>query len=137
MNFAAIGWDVFFEQARTVYRHQSASEKLDMMVFFNLIDRLNRQASSRQRLMTWYRTGVYVRPNAWQLAFLQDIKRNHARGVDVDVICTKNLDFHDKWFDRLTDNLVGNLIAMVGTWIWYRLTVCCFRNRAIGSAQNP
>ena len=136
MNFAAIGWDDFFAQARTVYRHQSASEKLNMVVFFSLIDRLNRESSLTQRLATWYRTGVYVRPNAWQLAFLQDIKRNHARGIDVDAICTDNLDFHDKWFDRFTDNFIGKIIAMAGTWIWYRMTVSCFRKRANPSGQT-
>ena len=126
MNFTAIGWDVFFEQVKDVYKNQSDSEKLDMMAFFALIDRLNREASFSQRLSTWYKTGVYVRPNAWQLAFLKDIKVNFARQVPVDDVILNNLAFHDRWFDRLTNNLIGKCIAMVGTWVWYRLTVRYF-----------
>ena len=74
-------------------------------------------------LAIWYRTGVYVRPNAWQLAFLSDTRRNYSQHVPVDQITLSRLDFHDKWFDMLTDNVVGRTIAMVGTWIWYRMTV--------------
>ena len=38
-----------------------------------------------------------------------------------------HLDFHDRWFDRVIDNLFGRFIAMCGTWVWYRVTVRNFR----------
>jgi len=127
MNFAAIGWNDFFSQARDVYRQQSETGGLDLVPFFALIDRLNRQSSLLQRLTRWYRTGIYVRPNAWQLAFLKDIKRNFRNAVPVDDITLPALEFHDRWFELLTDNLFGRLVAMGGTWIWYRLTVWRYR----------
>lgn len=129
MNFSAIGWQSFFAEASHVYRAQSESARLDLNPFFNLIDRLNRQAPYLTTLSTWYRTGVYVRPNAWQLAFLQDVKRNFKRQVPAGEIDLKCLELHDLWFDRVTDNIFGRTIAMIGTWLWYRMTVIRYRRR--------
>ncbi len=123
MNFADIGWTKFFSEAKSVYRAQSSTDKLDMTKFFALIDRLNREAGFAELIKRWYHTGVYVRPNAWQLAFLKDIKINFRNNIPVDEAQLSNLALHDRWFDRLTDNFFGRVIAMVGTWVWYRLTV--------------
>ena len=127
MCFVSIGWPEFFAEAKSVYATHSATGKLHLDAFFDLVDRLNRETAWPQRLRRWYRVGIYVRPNAWQLAYLRDIKRNFSHSVPVDDIRTPSLDFHDKWFDRVTDNPVGRLIAMIGTWIWYRLTARRFR----------
>ncbi len=123
MNFAAIGWPRFFTEAQAIYRTQSDTDRLDLVPFFRLIDRLNSEAPFTERAERWYKTGSYVRPNAWQLAFLMDVRRSFREGKPVEEISTMMLDLHDRWFERVTNNPLGRLVAMAGTWVWYRLTV--------------
>ncbi|PLX74578.1 MAG: glycosyl transferase [Desulfuromonas sp.] len=122
MNFKAIDWSDFFNAARNVYQPHTAVGRLDLGQYLDLIDRLNREDGWVHALRRWYRTGYYVRSNAWQLAYLKDVKKGFKRNIAVDDIPLDALSCHDRWFDRLTDNPPGRFIAMVGTWLWFRKT---------------
>ena len=131
MNFAAIGWDRFFREARDIYSQQVNAKRLDLSPYLALIDRLNRETPWPQRLKRWYRTGEYVRPNAWQLAFLADVRAACRRDLDIDDLQTPRLNCHDRWFEKLTGNFLGNIIAMFGTWVWFRWLVHRYNRPAI------
>lgn len=119
MNFAAIGWSEFFSRATDLYRSQFTAEKLHLQPFLVLIDTLLAAEQPAQRRQIWLRTGAYVRTHAWQIPFSLDARRAFLRRVSVGEGVTPMLDFHDRWFDRLTDNRFGRLMATGLTWCWY------------------
>jgi len=123
MNFAAIGWDEFFLQATGVYRAQGDAEQLDLFPFFDLVDQLQRAATWRMRLKRWYRTGCYVRPQAWQLAFALDVRRLYRAGRQAGEGSLWLTRLHDRWFERCTDHPPGRLLATLLTWLWFRRTL--------------
>jgi rSAM/selenodomain-associated transferase 2 len=129
MNFAAIGWDDFFRVASVLYCRQDLACRLRLRPFFRAIRKLLRQLPWRQRFALWYRTGVYVRPNAWQLAFALDTRRNFRRGLPAGEGSTPLLDWFDRWYGPLTDHPPGRLAAAVLVWLWFHLTLQWFRFR--------
>jgi len=129
MNFAAIGWDDFFRAASALYRCQNLACKLRLLPFFRAIRELLCQLPWRQRFALWYRTGVYVRPNAWQLAFFLDVHRNFRRGLPAGEGGTPWLDWFDRWYPPLTDHPPGRLAAAGLVWLWFHLTLLWLRLR--------
>ncbi|HEY7744738.1 MAG TPA: TIGR04283 family arsenosugar biosynthesis glycosyltransferase [Desulfuromonadales bacterium] len=127
MNFGAIGWDDFFRAASGIYRQQDITGRLRLLPFFRLIRDLLRQLPVHRRLGLWYRTGVYVRPNAWQLAFALDVRRNFRRGVPAGGGRTPLLDWFDRWYEPLTDHPPGRLAAAGLVWLWFQLTMLRLR----------
>lgn len=121
MNFVAIGWYRYFEAATDIYRQQNRTTRLQLHPYLELIRSLLAEHGWRDRLRLWYRTGVYVRPNAWQIAFQFDVLRARRQHLPPGVSTTPCLNFHDQWFDRLTDNPVGHVVAACLTWLWFSL----------------
>jgi len=121
MNFSAIGWEDFFRAAPAVYRRQDLADRLRLLPYFQLIRRLLCQLPWRQRLMLWYRTGAYVRPNAWQLAFYADARRNFRYGLPAGEGKTPRLCWFDRWYGPLTDHPPGRLATAGLVWLWFHL----------------
>ncbi len=118
-NAAAIGWQDFFTRLPGLYRHQDESERLDLAPLCKEIDRLIKGMSGGERLSFWYRTGSYVRSNAWQLAYLLDVRRSfrqHLSPAEVRPIWLKR---YDCWLDRLIDHPPGRLLAGLLTRCWF------------------
>lgn len=139
MNFAAIGWDDFFRAVSTLYRRQDLACRLRLLPFFRAIRKLLLQLPWRQRFALWYRTGVYVRPNAWQLAFALDAHRNFRRGLPAGGGRTPLLDWFDRWYGPLTDHPPGRLAAAGLVWLWFHLTLqwLRFRDKEVQLGQCP
>jgi rSAM/selenodomain-associated transferase 2 len=129
MNFAAIGWDDFFRTASALYRRQDLACRLQLLPFFRAIRELLVQLPWRQRFALWYRTGDYVCPNAWQLAFALDVRRNFRRGLAAGEGGTPLLDWFDRWYPPLTDHPPGRLAAAGLVWLWFHLTLLWLRLR--------
>lgn len=134
MNFATIGWDDFFQAAPDVYRRQDRTRRLRLLPFFYLIRKLFRQLSWWRRLDLWYRTGSYVRPNAWQPVFALDVRRNFRQGLAPGDGETSLLDRFERWYEPLTDHPPGRLATAVLVWIWFHLT---FLRRLICERDKP
>jgi rSAM/selenodomain-associated transferase 2 len=139
MNFAAIGWDDFFRAASGIYRQQNITGRLRLLPFFRTIRDLLRQLPVCRRFELWYRTGCYVRPNAWQLAFTLDARRNFRRGLPAGKGRTPLLDCFDRWYGPLTDHLSGRLAAAGLVWLWFHLTMLRlrFRDQAVQVGECP
>lgn len=121
MNFSAIGWKAFFRAAPALYRRQEHTGQLHLAPFFRCIRELLRPLPLRQRFALWQATGRYVRANAWQLAFARDMRSAFRRGLPPGQAPTPCLDWHDRWFDRLTDSGAGRLTTTALVWGWFHL----------------
>jgi len=125
MNFAAIDWTEFFSRATDVYRSQNNTEKLLLKPYLDLVAAMIAAELPEQRRQIWLGTGAYVRTHAWQIPFSLDARRAYLRRVPVGEGKTPLLDFHDRWFDRLTDNRFGRLVATGLTWCWFQWVKWC------------
>jgi rSAM/selenodomain-associated transferase 2 len=129
MNFAAIGWDDFFRAASGIYRQQDLTGRLRLIPYFRAVRDLLRLCPVRRRFKLWYRTGCYVRPNAWQLVFAFDAHRNFRRGLPAGEGRTPLLDWFDRWYGPLTDHPPGRLATAGLVWLWFHLTLQWLRIR--------
>ena len=120
MNFAAIGWDDFFCEARDIYRSQDRVGQLQLLPFIELILQMTARMNWRERWALWYRTGCYVRPQAWQIALYFDVRRNFHQGLSVAQYRLRHLERFDGYWDLLTDHVPGRFAATVLTWCWFR-----------------
>jgi len=122
MNFAAQGWDDFFASAKGIYRQQCRTERLQLYPFLRLIRSLEQNMSGTEWWKRWYRTGAYVRSNAWQVALAHDVRRQFRQGIPAAEMTHPGLTVFDRWWDPLTDHPTGRFAAMVLTWLWFRWT---------------
>jgi len=120
MNFASIGWDKFFLRAVDVYRNQSNTDRLALKPYLELIDEMLAEMSPSGRRRIWLATGRYVRTHAWEIPFALDARRAYRSKVPVGSGSAGFLAFHDRWFNRLTNNCFGDTAAAVLTWCWFR-----------------
>jgi len=123
MNFAAIGWTEFFRLAPGIYRQQDHARRLRLLPFLQLIRTLIRTLPWRRRFDLWYRTGCYVRPQAWQLAFALDVRRNFRRGLPPGAESTPLLTAFDRFYGPLTDHPPGRFAAALLVWLWFQSTL--------------
>ena len=117
MNFAMIGWFEPLCRAPEVYRSQDRVRPLRPAVFYRLVDRLLGELPWSNRLRIWYRTGEFVRGNAWQLALWRALRRNrllHATAATGAVASFR------RWYEPLTAHPPGCLLAALLTWLWFR-----------------
>lgn len=121
MNFAAIGWDAPLRRAPDIYRAQRWAQPLVLAPFLRMIDCCLAELPVRERVRIWYRTGGYVRANAWQLSLLRAARRPFAAGLPPSAVpLTPVLRFRRR-FDALTDHPPGRLAAALLTWLWFRV----------------
>jgi len=122
LDFIAIGWDDFFAAAPAVYRQQGANRRLDLRPWWDLIEALLRGLPWRQRWAILWRTGRYVRANAWQLAFYLDARRHFARQLPAGQGANTALRFFDLLLKPLLANPAGTAAAALLTRGWFLFT---------------
>jgi hypothetical protein len=79
--------------------------------------------SLRQRCTIWYRTGAFVRDNAWQIPFAIDARRNFFRHLPPGVGTTPWLDLFDRRLAPLISHPLASFFTAVLTWCWFHLTL--------------
>lgn len=119
LNFLAIGWDDFFRAAPAVYRQQADAQHLDLRPWWQLINELQAATPWRRRWGRWWRTGHYVRDNAWQLALLFDAWRNFRRAVPAGEGATPGLRLFDWVLKPLLANPFATLVCTILTRAWF------------------
>ncbi|MBU5614402.1 TIGR04283 family arsenosugar biosynthesis glycosyltransferase [Geomonas azotofigens] len=120
MNLAHIGQLPLIARLRGSYRSQDATGKLKLAPFLVPLHRAIGDLDAGQRRSLWYRTGAYVRGNAWQIPFFLDVVSG---GIREDGRGGRFLDLYDRFLGRLIDNKAGDLAAALLTWLWFRLTL--------------
>ena len=123
MNFAAIGWDTFLAELPRLYQSQDRAGRLLLGPVLRFIVGLLRPLRRRERLRLWRETGRYVRANAWQIPLFLDARRHFRQGTPVGQGATPRLNFHDRVFDRLTDNGAGYWATALLVWLWFRMSL--------------
>lgn len=120
LNFRAIDWLDFIEQAPGIYRQQDRAQPLQLQPFFRRIDDLLAQMPLRRRFAIWWQTGRFVRRQVWQLGLALDCRGS--RRLDSSALGTGGrwLAFFDRWVDPLTDHVVGRGLTTLLVWGWFR-----------------
>ena len=110
------GARTFFVRAPGIYREQQQTEKLLLTPFFREIYRMFREdygvVGSLRLLM---QIGRFVRSHSWQMFYFVDIWMRPIIGPGKYPL----LRFHDAVFWRVTDFRVFDVVAAVGTVIWF------------------
>lgn len=122
MCFRTIGWDDFFTRAPDIYRHQSQTQELQLLPFFQLISELLQDLNWHERWKLWYLSGSYVRRHTWQLFFALDARQAFRAGLKPGRGGTPRLDFMMPLYEFLTDNRFGRGLASVLLRCWFELT---------------
>lgn len=120
VNFAMIGWMTPLQTLPGLYREQRRSGPLDPVPFFLRLDELLAALPLRERLGLWYRTGAFVRDNAWQLPLRRRARRAFAAGLPIDGVDLAGVRCGRRWLQRFLGHPVGSLAAMILTWLWFR-----------------
>lgn len=121
MNFASIGWDLFFAEVPGLYREQTATGRLQVLPFLNRIGELLATLPVAERRRLWRRTGAYVRSQGWQLGLALDCRTNRRAGHPAGDGPTPWLHWFDRWFDRITDHPPGRILTTVLVFCWFHL----------------
>ncbi|HBA89418.1 MAG TPA: glycosyl transferase [Geobacter sp.] len=123
MNLAAMGRLSLIQSLKKSYRSQDAAERLRLRPLLAPLKEEIALMPTAERLRFWYRTGAYVRGNAWQIAFFLDVLTGGVKEGKGGSF----LLLHDRLFGRLIDNAAGNWGAAALTWLWFRLTLFAAR----------
>ena len=119
MNLATLGQLSLIESLRESYRSHDAAKRLELRPILRPLNLKMAQLPRRQRWRLWYRTGSYVRSNAWQIAFFLDVMTGGAgEGKGGSFLL-----LHDRLLGRLIDNRAGNCAAALCTWFWFQATL--------------
>ncbi|WP_224984796.1 TIGR04283 family arsenosugar biosynthesis glycosyltransferase [Geomonas agri] len=120
MNLAHTGQLSLVRCLQTSYRSQDATARLKLAPVLKPLHRAIGELDEGERRSLWYRTGAYVRGNAWQIPFFLDVVtggiREAGRGG-------RFLELYDRFLGRVIDNKAGDLGAALLTWLWFRLTL--------------
>jgi len=116
MNLAALGRLDLCADLRSTYKSHDAAGRLALAAFFVPLRRAIAALPGRERLSFWYRTGSYVRANAWQVAFFLDVL---FQGEREGTTGGKLLERYDRYLERLTDNVAGKVAATLLVWVWF------------------
>uniref|UniRef100_C6E0V7 Glycosyl transferase family 2 n=1 Tax=Geobacter sp. (strain M21) TaxID=443144 RepID=C6E0V7_GEOSM len=119
MNLATLGHLSLIESLRESYRSHDAAKRLELRPILHPLNLKMAQLPRRERWRLWYRTGSYVRSNAWQIAFFLDV----VTGGAGEGKGGRFLSLHDRLLGRLIDNRAGNCAAALFTWFWFRTTL--------------
>ncbi len=137
MTLSAVDRNDFLVEMPRVYASQDLVGRLRLFPFFRKIRELVSPLPFRERMSFWYACGAYAVANAWQPAFLLDVRRNFRRGLAAGKGTTRCLDSFDRYFIRLLDHPPGRMAAAILVWIWFRLTgiYCRIRENGRGEAR--
>ncbi|RII29038.1 MAG: glycosyl transferase [Geobacter sp.] len=121
MNFAAQGWEPFFRELPSLYQQQDKTERLQLRPILKQLGKLISDTTPSERRALWLGTGRYIRNNAWQLAFVLDMRRNFRRDLPPGAGTTSCLDIYDRHLDRISDNAAGCWLAalLARMWLWW------------------
>ena len=120
INFALSGWDEPLRQFPASYHSQDRARPLQLVPFYHLIDGLLRELPWSARLRIWYRTGQFVRSNAWQLVLRRTARTAYATGLAAASVSLSSVTRFRTWFEPLTNHPLGHLGATLLTWLWFR-----------------
>lgn len=120
MNCVMIGWDEPLRRAPGIYRPQGETRPLQPAFFVRVIDACLKELPVRERAGIWYRTGAYVRGNAWQLILRRLARQAFAAGQAPDGVSLEKVERFRHRFDALTAHPAGHLAAALLTWLWFR-----------------
>lgn len=119
MNLAALGELSLIGELRKSYRSQDVAKRLTLGPILRPLKAAMDGLPFERRRGLWYRTGAYVRGNAWQIAFFLDLLTGGTgKGKG-----GRFLALHDRLLGRLIDNRGGDWCAALITWLWFRLTL--------------
>jgi len=119
-NFALIGWDQPLLRFSDSYRRQDQTGALQLAPFYRLVDQLLIELPWSFRWRVWYRTGRFVRNNAWQLVLRRVARTAYLAGDPVAAVPLTTVSRFRSWFEPLTNHPLGNLTAVLLTWLWFR-----------------
>ncbi len=117
MNFAMTGWFEPLLLAPEVYLSQDRTRSLQLAPAYRLIDRLLGELPFGSRLSLWYRTGEFVRSNAWQLFLWRLVRR---QGFVAELSAAAAVSNFRRRFEPLTAHPPGRLLTALLTWVWFR-----------------
>lgn len=123
MNLAANGELHLVHSLKKSYRSHDAASRLKLRPFLLPLKEEIARLPLGTRWRLWYRTGSYVRSNAWQIAFFLDLVTGGTRPGSGGPF----LRLHDRLLGRLIDHPAGNVGAALLTWLWFRLTLFASR----------
>jgi rSAM/selenodomain-associated transferase 2 len=120
MNFALTGWDEPLRCFSAAYHCQECARPLQLAPFYRLVDELLRALPWLTRLRVWYRTGQFVRSNAWQLVLRRSARTAYAAGNAPASVSLSPVTRFRAWFEPLSDHPLGHLGAALLIWLWFR-----------------
>jgi rSAM/selenodomain-associated transferase 2 len=123
MNFFHIGCSDLLRRLPHVYRSQDRTARLDLQPFFQEIRLYLSRLPLRQRLLLWYRTGAYIRANAWQLPFAWDQRRHFRRKLPPGTGENIWLKRFERSIVPLIDNRPAQLLTAILTRIWFEVMI--------------
>lgn len=103
--FEAAGDGEFIADAGAVYREQSRAGNLCLLPFLRSAHRAVREGGDFFGF--WYRSGGFVRENAWQLPFLADCLLEKRAKKEPGRRAPRLTNAFTPLFDQLTDNPIG------------------------------
>lgn len=120
MNLEALGRNDWLRGLPDIYRQQDHAQELNLLPFFQKIDGCLSQLSRKEQQQVWYQTGHYAVTNAWQLAFLWDVKRAFISGLAAGTGRRSILRVFDLCLFPLIDHFVGYWFAGLLMRTWFR-----------------
>ncbi len=117
----AAGRPRFLDPLSGIYLRQERSRPLELEPFFREIAAMIALLPLRERLVFWYRIGAYVQANAWQLAYILDLRLNcRQRGKEGEGE-TPLLEWYDRYLHRMTDHWLGKIVTAALVRLWFSL----------------
>lgn len=111
MGLHAAGVDEFFAQAPTVYAAQHDTARLELRPFLKLIRRVLWQRGFFGELAVLWRASIYIRGQAWQIAFWRDL--HHADTT------LPRLRFFDRHLAPLLRNPLADAVTLLLFCAWF------------------
>jgi hypothetical protein len=130
MNLDAVGQEELLAELPELYRRQGEDGAGRHGAVLEGIARRIAAMPAGERRAFWRDTGAYVRDNAWQLAYILDIRRAFRRGLPPGGEERRNLDRFDRWLHPAIDTAAGRWAASLLTRLWFRYAVSTARRDA-------
>lgn len=126
MTLEATGRDRFLGEMPHMYTSQDRTARLDLYPYFSRLRGLLRGLDAAGRIGFWYACGSYAAANAWQLAFLLDVRRNYRHGGHPASGNNPWLDRYDKYTGCFIGSLPGKIVAAFFVWLFSQIFLFCY-----------